>query len=617
MQVIGTVMLRDDPTGRKERMNVSLTRFRACMQAVARGAFVLACFGLQSLSASNPAAAGGLIVQRSARAVPHKFIVSPSGATVAANQTQHFGVTDAQGKPVAVHWNISGLGCSGMGCGTIDEQGVYHAPTSLQKPLIVTLEGVVAADPNYSVLTEVRLAPAVSVTMSQSSNQVAATKLQSAQLPAKIQPMAAPTVGAQALVSRAPLPSSPAVINAPPSIGRNSVTSNKQLPPLPNVVGAAPSVEKQSVGQNKSLPLPKPVAAAPMMASIDVSSRATIPAAVAVTSTPKPQIIAAPTIGQQAAVSRTGLPPVPSAVAAPPAVEKQLVAHNSGLPPLPGAVAAPPKVERPNVATRAELGPLLLSVGGPTTIRVGSGKSQTPAASLVTKPSVAPPTVAPKTELTPQPNLLGSAAPTGTVVSTQQGLTWERGPAHAATQPVSANSAPTNAVAGSHDRPVVTYRDGQLTIDAENLTLAAVLGLVAQKTGAAIDVPPGSGQERIFQHVGPGRAEDVLASLLNGSPFDFVIVGSPQMPHDLSQVLLSVHREDAAAAAPVQVARPFNPSLWTPPAEDPSAVIPIALDNGSLKPPSEQLSPEALGQLMKDRAQQLREQIASQLPPQQ
>jgi hypothetical protein len=94
--------------------------------------------------------------------------------------------------------------------------------------------------------------------------------------------------------------------------------------------------------------------------------------------------------------------------------------------------------------------------------------------------------------------------------------------------------------------PVVTYRDGQLAIDAVNSTLAEVLKLVAQKTGAVIDVPPGSGLERIVEHTGPARAEDVLTSLLNGSAFDFVIVGSPQPPHGPTLVLLSLHGADAA-----------------------------------------------------------------------
>ena len=108
-------------------------------------------------------------------------------------------------------------------------------------------------------------------------------------------------------------------------------------------------------------------------------------------------------------------------------------------------------------------------------------------------------------------------------------------------------AAPVGTVVSMQHSAVVTYRDGQLTIDAENSTLAEVLKLVAEKTGAVIDVPPGSGLERIVEHTGPGRAEDVLTHLLNGSAFDFIIVGSSQHPHDPTQVLLFPHRADTPA----------------------------------------------------------------------
>jgi hypothetical protein len=119
-------------------------------------------------------------------------------------------------------------------------------------------------------------------------------------------------------------------------------------------------------------------------------------------------------------------------------------------------------------------------------------------------------------------------------------------------------TAPVGTVVSTQDSPVVTYRDGQLTIDAVNSTLAAVLGLVAEKTGAVIDVPVGSGLDRIVEHTGPGRADDVLARLLNGSPFDFIIVGSSQHPHDLTQVLLFPHRVDKPTEKQDAVALAFS-----------------------------------------------------------
>jgi hypothetical protein len=219
--------------------------------------------------------------------------------------------------------------------------------------------------------------------------------------------------------------------------------------------------------------------------------------------------------------------------------------------------------------------------------------------------------------LQPLPDVVAGAAP-GTVVSTQHGLVWVRAPLPAAAEPSSAGSG--LAAAGAPP-PVVTYQDGQLTIDAENSTLAAVLELVAEKTGAVIDIPPGSGLERIFEHAGPGPAEDVLARLLNGSPFDFIIVGSSQYPYDPTQVLLFLHSADTPASPPPQLsasAQPktvsASPLLWTPPAPAPApaaAILPLPIDPESL-PPKEALTPEVLGQMMREKTQQLHEQLRQQ-----
>ena len=56
--------------------------------------------------------------------------------------------------------------------------------------------------------------------------------------------------------------------------------------------------------------------------------------------------------------------------------------------------------------------------------------------------------------------------------------------------PEEAGAAPAETTAPTQHAPVVTYRDGQLTIDAQNWTVAQVLKLVAEATGATIDAPP-------------------------------------------------------------------------------------------------------------------------------
>src|SRR5688572_3664332 len=74
--------------------------------------------------------------------------------------------------------------------------------------------------------------------------------------------------------------------------------------------------------------------------------------------------------------------------------------------------------------------------------------------------------------------------------------------------------------------PEVTYRNGLLSIVARNSTLADVMNAVRAQTGAAIETPPNAGGERVMSRLGPAPPQEVLAALLNGSGFDFVILGN-------------------------------------------------------------------------------------------
>ncbi len=86
--------------------------------------------------------------------------------------------------------------------------------------------------------------------------------------------------------------------------------------------------------------------------------------------------------------------------------------------------------------------------------------------------------------------------------------------------------------------PKVTYQNGLLTIDAPNSTLGDVLAAVKTATGAAIDATPAP--DRVVMHIGPGDPKDVLASLLSGSKFDYIILGSAENPNAVTQVILTL-----------------------------------------------------------------------------
>ncbi|MGC2446439.1 MAG: hypothetical protein WA477_02265 [Candidatus Sulfotelmatobacter sp.] len=84
--------------------------------------------------------------------------------------------------------------------------------------------------------------------------------------------------------------------------------------------------------------------------------------------------------------------------------------------------------------------------------------------------------------------------------------------------------------------PQVSFQNNQLTIVASNSTLSDILRAVKKLTGAEIDVP--SAPERVVTHLGPGPVREVMAELLNGSRFNYVLLGSPDDQNGLSRVVL-------------------------------------------------------------------------------
>ncbi len=178
--------------------------------------------------------------------------------------------------------------------------------------------------------------------------------------------------------------------------------------------------------------------------------------------------------------------------------------------------------------------------------------------------------------------------------------------------------------------PQVTYRDGQLTITSTNATLAQVLRSVQTQTGATIDIPPGSGGERVVATLGPGKPQNVIASLLNGSKFNFVILGVPDKPGAVQKVILlaksNVSASEAQLSAAHNNAQPPQPveseedeyPQNEPPVENqvPSAVIPT--------PTAEDTSPDGMQpgnrtpeQMLQElqRMQQQQQQLQEQLNP--
>lgn len=365
-------MSRDDdrsPASSPRKLDLEPIRGRGCLR-IATIASVL-CFAFLRVQALAPPQQHHNPTASDSKGTAAGFSINPSDIALAANQGQHFEVTDPNGKFVAVRWVVSGSSCSGSDCGTIDSDGNYLAPEELTRPLDVVLEAVLLSDVKHTLFTRIQLAP-------------------------------------------------------------DPGDLNSTLPKTVSSASTEPSADQGKTGQ----------------------------------------------------------------------------------------------------------------------IQVQPPSNSVPAAT------------------------------------------------------VEATAAPKPGLA-------VTYRDGKLKIDAENTTLAAVLNAIAQKTGAVINVPPGSGFEPVVEHAGPALPDEILTQLLTGSPFNFIIVNSPQKPSRLTEVLLSMRAVGAGAVSAAAIApavrQPMAAESEEP--ESPPVTVPPATTASTSQ---EHLSPDEIEQMMKEKAREIREMAQQQ-----
>jgi hypothetical protein len=173
---------------------------------------------------------------------------------------------------------------------------------------------------------------------------------------------------------------------------------------------------------------------------------------------------------------------------------------------------------------------------------------------------------------------------------------------------------PTPATDSALGSSRVTYVGGQLTIAAENASLREILRAVSLRTGAVIEFPAQRAGERIFTKVGPGSIKAVLTDFLNGSHFNYVMMGDPTDPNSLQRLILSDLDEPTAGSpavniahedAPPEPAKTFSP--FSPPAQaDAAAALPPVIIP-DVQAPKEPLSGEALGSMMRELAHQQRQ----------
>jgi len=83
------------------------------------------------------------------------------------------------------------------------------------------------------------------------------------------------------------------------------------------------------------------------------------------------------------------------------------------------------------------------------------------------------------------------------------------------------------------------------------VTLSQVLYAVQQRTGAEVSIASGAEQEQVVADIAPAPAPEVLARLLNGSRFNFLILSAANDPAKLDRVILSTRAEGVVMAAPL------------------------------------------------------------------
>ncbi len=97
--------------------------------------FLAGCGGKSSQSANNQPAP------------PTAVSVSPSSVTVTAGGVQQFtAIVSPSAANQVVNWSVSGTGCSGASCGTIDSTGRYTAPSSVPSSPTVTVTATSVSD---------------------------------------------------------------------------------------------------------------------------------------------------------------------------------------------------------------------------------------------------------------------------------------------------------------------------------------------------------------------------------------------------------------------------------------------------------------------------------------
>jgi hypothetical protein len=139
--------------------------------------------------------------------------------------------------------------------------------------------------------------------------------------------------------------------------------------------------------------------------------------------------------------------------------------------------------------------------------------------------------------------------------------------------------------------PRVSFQNGLLTVFAENSNFSDVLNGIRAATGIRIESNGGAGADRMSTQIGPAPVRDVLLTLLQGSKYDFIIMGSNTDPNRLERIVLTPKAASAGAAVANNRAPAAQPSVDAAEGDDSGDSAPD--DNEGFAQPAQATTPTA------------------------
>jgi hypothetical protein len=183
------------------------------------------------------------------------------------------------------------------------------------------------------------------------------------------------------------------------------------------------------------------------------------------------------------------------------------------------------------------------------------------AAQVEAKP--APPAAAQPSTGVPAGSTLPAASPTGQTAATP------------ATPPADPQPEPVRRVD-------VSYAEGDLVVDADNGSLNQILREISSKTG--MKITGGVAEEPVYGHYGPASPSSVLASLLDGTGSNMLLLDDHK---GASELILTPRAGGATLPDPNAVAQDAQAAQQEPP--QPAGAVPLPRGNPRFARPTAEM----------------------------